>query len=58
VSGLALNLRKTVLTPLSDRTPAELSRLLERTRPGWSAAHIRLWADYVGFVLGPEAGDQ
>ena len=58
VSGLVLNLRKTVLIPLCDRLPAELSMLLECACPGWNAAHIRHWAEYLGFVLGPEAGDK
>ena len=59
VSSLALNLRKMVLTPLGAQSPEELSRLLlERNCPGWSAAPIRLRADHLGFVLGPEAGDK
>ena len=45
VSGLVLNLRKTVLIPLCDRLPAELSMLLECACPGWNAAHIRHWAE-------------
>ncbi len=42
VLGLALNLRRTVLISLSDRTPAEFSRLFERTCPGWNVVQIRL----------------
>ena len=51
--GLGLNLRKTVFVPLGDETLEAFRRELERLCPGWAAAPMRLYADYLGFSLGP-----
>ena len=32
--------------------------MLEQVCPGWGAAPIRRYADYLGFCLGPEAGER
>ena len=56
VSGLALNLSKTVFVPLSDDLIQQFRADLEQRWPGWGAAQVRGWADYLGFTLGPEAG--
>ena len=58
VSGLSLNLAKTVFLPLSDDTLDDFRLELERQLPTWGAVQIRRWAEYLGFVLGPEAGDR
>ena len=58
LSGLGLNLRKTVFVPLGDETPEAFRREFERLCPGWAAAPVRLYADYLGFCLGPEAGER
>jgi hypothetical protein len=55
VSGLALNLGKTIFVPLGDDT-LDSFRLEMTTRfPGWGAAGVRWWADYLGFTLGPQS---
>ncbi len=58
ISGLGLNLRKTVFVPLRDEDAETLRSELEWLCPGWGATPIRLCADYVGFCLGPEAGER
>ena len=57
ISGLRLNVRKTISVPLGDASLSDFKAALEARAPGWGAAPVRLWADYLGFVLGPEAGD-
>ena len=54
LSGLALNLSKTVFVPLNDVSLETFRGQLERLYPGWGAAGVRHWAEYLGFVLGPE----
>ena len=58
ISGLALNLTKTVFVPLGDDTPQGFREALERHLPGWGAAQVRGWATYLGFTLGPDAGNR
>ena len=58
ISGLQLNVRKTVFVPLGDAPLPDFKAALEAHFPGWGAAPVRLWAEYLGFVLGPEAGDR
>ena len=55
ISGLALNLGKTVFIPLGDDTLDSFRQDLELRFPGWGAAGVRWWADYLGFTLGPES---
>jgi hypothetical protein len=55
ISGLALNLGKTVFVPLGDDTLDSFRQELELRFAGWGAAGVRWWADYLGFTLGPES---
>jgi exonuclease III len=55
VSGLSLNLAKTVFVPLGDESPDSLRQELARRYPGWGSAGVRGWADYLGFTLGPDS---
>ena len=57
-SGLHLNFGKVILIPLGDATPASVSLLLQARFPAWSLVQCRLWAKYLGFVLGPERGER
>ncbi len=58
ISGLGLNLQKTVFVPLGDDATETFRSELERQCPGWGAAPIRLYANYLGSCLGPEAGER
>ena len=53
ISGLSLNLGKTVFAPLGDTSVDNVRRQLEERFTGWGAACVRDWAEYLGFVLGP-----
>jgi hypothetical protein len=53
ISGLALNLGKTIFVPLGDDSVEDFRQELVRRFPGWGAAGVRWWADYLGFSLGP-----
>ena len=54
LSGLALNLSKTVFVPLGDTAAATFRGQLAMLYPGWGSASVRHWAEYLGFILGPE----
>ena len=56
VSGLALNIRKTVFVPLGDSPPETLRLRIDAIVPGWGSAAFRFYAEYLGFYLGPDAG--
>ena len=56
VSGLTLNLAKTVVVPLGDVAPAQVRAHFAQAFPGWGAVSYQHWASYLGFVLGPDAG--
>jgi exonuclease III len=58
ISGLSLNLGKTVFVPLGDTSVEEFRRELEERFAGWGAAGVRGWADYLGFTLGPDSRDR
>lgn len=58
LSGLALNLRKTVFVPLGEDSPDLLRSRLEQLCPGWGLAAVRFHADYLGFCLGPLAEEK
>ncbi len=49
---------KTVFVPLGDEDAETFRSELERLCPGSGAAPTRLHAGYLGFCLGPEAGDR
>ena len=54
LSGMELNLRKTVFVPLSDVPLDRFRERLAELHPRWNAVACRYWAAYLGFVLGPE----
>jgi len=56
-SGLHLNLSKTVIVPLGEASPDAVRQWLS-TRLGWHTVPVQLWAEYLGFCLGPEASDR
>ena len=57
-SGLFLNLGKTVFIPLGDDNVDTFRRDLGVVCPGWGGALVQMQAEYLGFTLGPEAGDK
>ena len=57
-SGLRLNFAKVVLVPLGDASSAAWSSRLMSSFPTWSRLQCRGWAEYLGFVLGPECADR
>ena len=58
VSGLTLNLAKTVVVPLGDERPEQVRDMMETVHPGWGAAVYQEWAEYLGFTLGPGRGER
>jgi hypothetical protein len=57
VSGLFLNIHKTVVIPLGDETAAQLRDWLREQYPCWATVAIEGTARYLGFMLGPERGE-
>ena len=57
-SGLHLNIGKVVLVPLGDIPPGRIRDGLAMRQPAWGAIAIRHWAEYLGFVLGPDRSDR
>ena len=55
-SGLELNLRKTVLVPLSCGDPEQHRPHLASAVPAWATVQLKHQAKYLGFVLGPTRG--
>ena len=53
VSGLALNLPKTVLIPLGDADLAVMRRELQQRADRWAGVQIASWGLYLGFATGP-----
>ena len=57
ISGLVLNLPKTVLIPLWPSTMEVVRAQMARILPNWSAVSVARWALYLGFATGPEKMD-
>ena len=57
VAGLHLNIRKTVLVPLSLRDRDALADDIMLQFPDWAGIQVKDRAKYLGFVLGPGKGD-
>ena len=55
-SGLALNMRKTVVVPLELGDPEDHREKLLRAAPSWAAVSLKHSAKYLGFHLGPGSG--
>ena len=56
MSGLQLNLPKTVMVPLFRGTAANILQELLSFQPGWGGLKVADHATYLGFVLGPGRG--
>ena len=56
VSGLHLNLPKTVLIPLFHTDTAALTEQMAQACPGWAGVRVAFHAKYLGFYLGPGRG--
>ena len=57
-SGLQLNFNKVVIVPLGDSCPLDVHRHLQDSVPSWGQVQVRHWAEYLGFVLGPDKADR
>ena len=55
ISGLHLNLPKTVLIPLWPSTPQRVKRMLCDDFPMWRDVCVSYFARYLGFLVGPDA---
>ncbi len=55
MSGLRLNLPKTVLIPLWPSSPARVRGMLQDEYPSWASVEVDYAARYLGFVMGPQA---
>ena len=59
ISNLQLNLNKTVVIPLFPNPDlSTVQNRLSQSVPSWSAVQFSYYAKYLGFILGPEAGDK
>ena len=56
ISGLALNVSKTVLVPLSQFEPVHIRARLAELAPLWGAVIVDSKAKYLGFYVGPGRG--
>ena len=57
ISGLALNIDKTVFVPLSNDSLENVREKLIRSTPLWGCMTIARCAKYLGFIVGPGRGD-
>ena len=53
ISGLTLNIAKTVLVPLDGEDLEVAKSVIGRAAPTWGAVRIQSHAEYLGFILGP-----
>ena len=58
ISGLDLNVGKTVLVPLGQLTHVQVRERLQQGSPLWGAMAIADSAKYLGFVVGPGRGEK
>ena len=57
ISGLVLNLGKTVIVPLAPVDLQALRLSIVANCPGWQGVRVEHQAKYLGFILGPARGD-
>ena len=57
ISCLKLNLPKTVLVPLWKSEVGQIRRMLQDMYPNWARVDVSYASRYLGFMLGPEAGE-
>ena len=57
ISGLALNIQKTVYIPLHPYEEDELRRQIHNVAPSWGAISIKRSAKYLGYMIGPGRED-
>ena len=58
ISGLALNIKKTVMVPLFRFNVNTVRARLAELAPSWGALDIQGKAEYLGFVVGPQRGEE
>ena len=56
MSGLALNLRKTVIIPLCTADPARWGERFLLSFPQWSGVQFASYGIYLGYAIGPAKG--
>ena len=56
MSGLALNLRKTVIIPLCTADPASWGERFLLSFPQWSGVQFASYGIYLGYAIGPAKG--
>ncbi len=47
-----------MFAPLGDTSTKDFRRALKGSCPGWGVAEVQVFADYLGFCLSPDAGEQ
>ena len=57
-ANLRLNASKCQCIPLCDASPEDMRERLRLGSPGWERMSVQGHGKYLGFVVGPEAGDQ
>ena len=58
VSGLRLHSAKSIIVPLSIRSPDDIRTMISSAAPTWGSLTIKDNAKYLGYVLGPGRGEQ
>ena len=58
ISGLYLNIGKTVIVPLFPYLLFEVRERIARTAPQWTGVAVQAHAKYLGYFLGPAKGEQ
>lgn len=57
ISALALNIKKTVFVPLFVAEPADVSTRIHDVCPEWGDVAVKSAGKYLGFMIGPGAGE-
>ena len=58
ISNLRLNLSKTIIIPLGDVNLQAYKTRLEQSSSPWALCSVAGWGRYLGFAVGPAAGDK
>ena len=53
-SHLRINISKTVLIPLGDRTPAAVGQVIREAGGAWAGISVSGCGKYLGFIIGPD----
>ena len=59
-SGLDLNISKCIVVPLGDNDQVceQFKEMLATVAPKWAEFKVQGWAEYLGFMLGPDSVDK